>query len=116
MLSAINNYYLQQEEPLKLMLLALRKVILDFDEDIKEEWKYGMPFFYYKKKMFCYIWQHKKYKCPYIGIVEGHRIDHPLLLAEKRARMKIFLLDIEKDIPVETLYEIFSEAKGYYGR
>jgi len=114
MLNAINNYYLQQEEPLKSFLLALRKIILDFDSDITEEWKYGMPFFYYKKKMFCYMWNHKKYKSPYLGIAEGYRIDHPLLLAEDRKRMKIFLLDVDQDIPVESIYEVFIKARTFY--
>jgi hypothetical protein len=39
--------------------------------------------------MFCYLWVHKKYQRPDIGIVEGNRINHPDLLVEKRARMKI---------------------------
>lgn len=114
MLNLINNYYLKQEEPLKSFLLALRKIILDFDANITEEWKYGMPFFYYKKKMFCYMWNHKKYKTPYLGIVEGHRIDHPLLLAENRSRMKILLLEVDQDIPVEMIHEVFAEARTFY--
>ena len=50
-----DNFYLQQEEPIKGCLLALKEIILSQDEDISNEWKYGMPFFCYKKKMFCYL-------------------------------------------------------------
>jgi hypothetical protein len=74
---------LQNEEPIKSCLQFLRDYILKFDEDITEQWLYGMPFFYYKGKRFCYLWIHKKYHKPYIGIVDGHKIDHPELLAEK---------------------------------
>lgn len=95
-------------------MLALRALILRFDPDITEQWKYGMPFYYYNNKMFCYLWIHKKYKQPYIGIVEGNRIDHPLLIQEKRARMKIMLLDPEKDVPVKVVSRILKQARESY--
>ena len=114
MLNAIENYYLNQSEPIKSCLLALRKIILDFDLDITEEWKYSMPFFYYKKKMFCYFCIHKKFKIPYIGIVEGHKIEHPDLLAEDRSRMKIMLIDPEKDISITTINQILKAAASLY--
>ena len=73
-----------------------------------------MPFYCYKGKMFCYLWVHKKFKQPYIGIVEGARINHPDLLLEKRARMKILLIDPEKDIPVKRIKAILKEALSFY--
>lgn len=114
MLNAIENYYLDQKEPTKGCLLALRKIIMDFDSEISEEWKYNMPFFYYKKKMFCYVWFHKKFKIPYIGIVEGNKIEHPKLLAEDRSRMKILLIDPKKDIPISTVNQILKAAASLY--
>ena len=114
MLNAIENYYLDQKEPVKGCLLALRKIVLDFDSEISEEWKYSMPFFYYKKRMFCYLWFHKKYKIPYIGIVEGRNIEHPELIAEDRSRMKIMLIDPEKDIPIKTFNQILKAAARFY--
>ena len=62
-----------------------------------------MPFFCFNGKMFCYLWVHKKYKQPYIGIVEGKRISHPDLLQEKRARMKILLIDPARDLPMKKI-------------
>jgi hypothetical protein len=114
MLREIDNYFLKKEEPAKSYLLAMRNIILRYDKNITEAWKYGMPFFSYNGKMFCYLWTHKKYKQPYIGIVEGQRIDHPLLMIEKRARMKIMLLDPEKDIPVKTIRAILKEVLALY--
>lgn len=73
-----------------------------------------MPFYCYKGKMFCYLWVHKKFKQPYIGIVEGARINHRDLLLEKRARMKILLIDPEKDIPVKRIKAILKEALSFY--
>ncbi|MCF6352841.1 MAG: DUF1801 domain-containing protein [Cyclobacteriaceae bacterium] len=71
---------------------ALRAHILAFDPQIIEAWKYRLPFFLYKKKMFCYFWADKKTGLPYIGIVEGRNIDHPMLEQGNRKRMKIILL------------------------
>jgi hypothetical protein len=114
MLRDIDNFYLQKEEPVKSCLLFLRQCILQFDPNITEAWKYRMPFFCYKGKMFCYLWVHKKNGLPYIGIVEGDRIDHPDLIPEKRARMKILLLDPAADLPLDTIASILKKALSFY--
>jgi hypothetical protein len=113
-MKAIDNFYLQLDEPAQSCLLAARKLILAQGKDVTEAWKYGMPFFCYKGKMFCYLWVHKKYKQPYIGIVEGQRFDHPDLIIEKRSRMKIMLLDPNKDLPVKTITGILRQALQLY--
>lgn len=92
----------------------MREHILRQDPHITEAWKYGMPFFCYDGKMFCYLWVHKQHKQPYLGIVEGARVDHPDLLTEKRARMKILLLDPSKDIPMRKINGILKEVLALY--
>ncbi|MDF2187701.1 DUF1801 domain-containing protein [Paraflavitalea sp. CAU 1676] len=114
MLRAIDQFFLDKEEPVKSYLLAMRQLLLQFDPHITEEWKYSMPFYYYKGRMFCYLWVHKKYKQPYLGIVEGGRIEHPSLILEKRARMKILLFDMDKDVPVKTVHTILKKARQFY--
>ncbi len=110
----LDNYYLSQEEPVKGCLIALKQLILSMDKEITNEWKYGMPFFCYKGKMFCYLWIHKVFKQPYFGIVEGKHIEHPGLLIERRSRMKIMLVDPNKDIPVRTVTKILKQALDLY--
>jgi hypothetical protein len=114
MLRDIDNYFLQKEEPVKGCLLFLREYILNYDKNITEAWKYRMPFFCYKGKMFCYLWTYKKNGLPYIGMVEGKKIDHPELIIEDRARMKIMLLDPTADLPMETIDYILKTAIGFY--
>jgi hypothetical protein len=114
MLRPVDHYFLSHEEPIRSSLLALRELILAQDKEITEAWKYKMPFYCYKGKMFCYLWVHKVMHQPYLGIVEGRKIDHPLLITEKRARMKILLLDPDKDLPVKTLRGILSAALRLY--
>ncbi len=110
----IELYYLEQPEPERSCLLALRNIILSVGPDIKEEWKYKLPFFCYKGKMFCYFWKHKKLKQPYIGIIEGHRFDYPFLLKEKRSRIKIMLINPNEDLPIHQIELIIIEAIGLY--
>ena len=110
----LDNFYLQQEEPIKGCLLALRQIILSQDKEVTNTWKYGMPFFCYKGKMFCYLWFHKKHKQPYIGIVEGNRFDELFLIQEKRSRMKIMLLDPNEDLPLTPINKLLQKVLNLY--
>ena len=114
MLREIDNFYLQKQEPLQSCLLALKEIILLQDKNITAAWKYGMPFFCYKGKMFCYLWVHKKTQQPYIGIVEGKHFNHPDLIIEKRSRMKIMLLDATSELPIKTIRLILKQAINLY--
>jgi len=49
-----------------------------------------------------------------MGIVEGKKIRDPDLIREKRARMKIFLLDAQKDIPLKKINAILKEIISWY--
>lgn len=113
-MKAIDLFYLNQAEPIKSCFLALREIILAQDQDITNELKYGMPFFCYRGKMFCYLWVHKKYGQPYLGIVEGKHFEQEFLLQEKRSRMKIMLLNPDKDLPIDTIKEILTQALHLY--
>jgi hypothetical protein len=113
-LRPVDNWFLEKEEPAKTCLQFLRAHILKQDGLISETWKYGMPFYCFNGKRFCYLWIHKKYKQPYIGIVDGKRIDHPGLLSEKRARMKILLIDDKKNIPVRQINSLLKEVLALY--
>lgn len=114
MINESDKFYLQQPEPIKGTLLALREIILKQDEYITSTFKYGMPFFCYKGKMFCYLWYHKKQQQPYIGIVEGNRFEEPYLIQGNRSRMKIMLIDPNKDLPLKRINNILQKAIGLY--
>jgi hypothetical protein len=114
MLRPIDNYFLQHDEPARSCLQFLRGHILKKDNKIAETWKYGMPCYCYNGKMICYLWTHKKYHQPYIGIVDGKSINHPDLIIEKRARMKILLLDPTKDLPIKEIDNILKAVIALY--
>ncbi len=110
----IDLFYLNQPEPERAVFIILRDVILSLDEHITQEWKYKLPFFCYKGKMFCYLWKNKKTREPYIGVVEGNRINHPKLEQGNRSRMKILSVNPNKDIDIETIDSILNEALDFY--
>jgi hypothetical protein len=110
----IDNFYLTKPEPLRSCLLSLRDIILRSNGEITEAWKYGMPFFCLRKKMFCYLWLQAKTSVPYVGIVQGRNISHPGLIQENRSRMKILLIDPTKDLPVATIHAILKKAARLY--
>jgi len=95
-----NDFYLNKEEPNKSCLLALRAIILKQDINITETKKYGMPYFCYKNKMFCYLWTDKKTEEPYILFVEGQHLNHIQLETGKRARMKILRVTLIRTSPL----------------
>ena len=113
-MKATDNFFLEHPEPVKAVLLALRDIIMQQDVAITSVFKYVMPFFCYKGKMFCYLWIQKKSGKPYLGIVEGNRIEHPDLIMEKRSRMKIMLFDPDEDLPVNTIQLVLKQALDLY--
>lgn len=114
MLSVIDDFYLSKEEPLKSTLMILRDCILDLDDDMAPTWKYGGPFFYYKNKMFAYLWVDKKIRHPYIGVARGLQIEHPLLEQGDRKRMKILRVDPNEDLPIQEIQKVLRMAMELY--
>ena len=114
MLNALENFYLNQYEPAKSCLLALKSIILGLDEQVSATWKWRMPVFCYKGKMFCYLRTDKKTGEPYIGIVEGNRIEHPLLEQGNRTRMKILRVNPNEDLELELIEDLLSQALVFY--
>jgi len=109
----IDNCYLEHEEPVRSSLLALRKLILSFDKEITEAWKYKMPFFCIKGKMFCYVGLTRK-RIGLIGIVEDKKVIHPDLQMENRSRMKIIPFDPTRDLPIRTIRAILKMTLDLY--
>lgn len=114
MLRGLDQYYLDKEEPTQSCLQALRDYILNYNTVLTEAYKYRMPFFLVKGKMFCYLWTDKKTGLPYIGFVEGRNMDHPSLELGDRKRMKIFRIDPTKDLPLKTINELLDLSLSLY--
>lgn len=91
-------------------LMALRDIILGLDAGIQSAWKYSSPFFVYQGKNLCYLWYDKQTRHPYIGIIDGHRIEHPVLLKGDRKQIKILAVNPKEDFPIDAIQEVLVEA------
>ena len=114
MVKPADHYFVELEEPAKSCLQFLRMHILTQSRHVTEAWKYGMPFYCFKGKMFCYLWVHKKLQLPYIGFTQGKLIHHPDLLQEKRAKMKILLLNPNEDLPMDKINLLLQMSQALY--
>ncbi len=110
----LDNFYADQEEPNKSCLLALKSIILEYNENITSRWYYRLPCFMYKKQIFCYLWIDKKTQFPYIAIGKGVKIKHPDLIQGKRTFTSLLLIDPNKDIPIEKIHSIFDLVMKLY--
>ena len=108
------NFYLECEEPQKSTLLALRNIILNYDDNISETLKYGMPCFLYKKNIFCYLWIDNKTNEPYILMAEGRFLYNVDLEQGNRSRMKILRINPASDIPLQLIKSILNSAIDLY--
>ncbi len=109
-MSSTNSFYLNQSEPNKSCLLALRNIILKQHKAISETVKYGMPCFCYGSKALCYLWTDKKTKEPYILMVDGNKLIHPSLESGDRSRMKIYRVNPQADIDIDEIETIVQQA------
>ena len=109
-LNKLENWFLSQPEDIQACLLATRKIILQHSEYFTEHWKYGGPFYYYKKKMLCYFWIDKKKSQPYISFADGKQINHPMLDDKGLKRFRVLYLNPNQDLPLLAINEILTES------
>ena len=113
MTTQLDSFYIQQVEPYRGCMLALRDIILKQNIDIIAEWKYNTPFFSYKGKNVCYL-SISKAKELYIGFIEGRYLDHPCLVSGNRTQVKIIPINPDEDLPVEYIEDVVKQAIDLY--
>lgn len=109
-MTELEQFYENQPPELREVYLALRQIILKQDENITPEWKYKLPFFYYKGKMLCYLWYHKSFKMPYVSIMDANLLGDERLLMEDRKRAGILLVNPNEDLKIDLIEEILQNT------
>ncbi len=109
-INPIEDFFDNLVEPDKSCLLYIRHLILNHSEAFSEHWKWGGVFYYYKKKMLCYFWFDKKTKQPYLSFGEGQYIHHPQLKSEGRKRFKLYFINTNDDVDVDTINFLLDES------
>lgn len=112
MISPLDEFYLQQPEPLKGCMLFLRQWFLK--NDCTEAFNYNTPFFRFKGKPFCYLIIKKDKRSMYVGFMKGRSLQHEKLFSDGRKVVKLFYIDPEKEVPLKDLKAIVASAKKLY--
>lgn len=89
MLNPLENYFLQQEEPLQSCMLYLRDWLKQ--QNLEESFKFSTAFYTFKGKMFCYMSVRKKDKQFYLGFVQGYKMKHPSLKKKGVNKLKCII-------------------------
>ncbi len=109
-MTELEQFYESQSEPNRSCFLFLKQFILEQNHLLEEKWKWKLPFFYYNKKPFCYLWVNKKKNLPYVCFVRSLHINRPELELESRRQMKAITIDPNKDINIALLGSIIKES------
>lgn len=113
-MKAIDTYLKNLDEPLLEVHLFLQQFYFSLNNNITLEYKWNLPYFYYKGKPLCYVWKDAKTQTPYIGFAKGYLINHPALIAGNRNTIKIYPIPFNNDINLTELTEISLLALALY--
>jgi hypothetical protein len=103
MSAELDNYYLNQPEPVQGCLLALRRIILNTNNQISETRKYQVPFFYYKTKKLSFLWVNRKKLI--LGFVTDNTVFPVSAGFRRKDGMEMVQIDPNKDLPIELIRE-----------
>lgn len=114
MLTELETFFRLKPEPQQSCLYFLRSIVNSFHPEIRETYKWKLPFYTLKGKMFCYFWIDKGTEQPYICFTRGNEMNHPSLIQGDRKKMKAFYIDPYNDIDMKTLTDLLNEAAALY--
>ncbi|PWJ57448.1 uncharacterized protein DUF1801 [Dyadobacter jejuensis] len=109
-MNLVDTFFYKHQEPALSTMLALRELIQKQDPEVTEVLRYGMPFYLIRGRRFCYIWLDKRSGDPYIGFVDGDKLDDPALIKGERKKMKIFEVNASADLPVGQIQRLLQQA------
>jgi hypothetical protein len=111
-----DEYIYRQPEKYRSIILHLISV---FEHEIPELvllYKWGMPYFYYKKRMFCYLISNSKKGFVDAGFARGFQLkgNQDCLIGEKRNTVKSLRYYDLEDIDNTILVNVIQEAATLY--
>ena len=110
------NYILNQPEPYRNMLLHLQIIIENTIPEVELLYKYKIPFYYYKKRPFCFLNASHKNNFVDICFVRGNQISihQDLLVIENRKKMASLRYKSLEQIDDEVLIEVTKNVIPLY--
>lgn len=110
------EYIFRQPEMYREMLLHIVAVVEQELRDTELLFKWGIPYFYYKKKPFCYLAPNHKRKFVDVGFAKGFQLlkNQESLVDENRNTVKSLRYTTLESIDNSILKSVIEEAKTLY--
>lgn len=110
------EYIFRQPEKYQSILLHLISVLKREIPDLELLFKYGIPYFYYRKKPFCYLAPNHKKGFVDAGFSRGFQLkgNQEFLVSENRNTVKSLRYYDLESIDNAVLEEVIREAKTLY--
>ncbi|PWA08680.1 DUF1801 domain-containing protein [Flavobacterium laiguense] len=111
-----DEYIYRQPEKYQVMLLHLISVFERAIPELELLFKWGMPYFYYKKKPFCYLAPNHKKGFVDVGFARGFQLkrNQDWLVDEKRNTVKSLRYFSSEAIDNAVLDDVILEAVTLY--
>ncbi|MFM7851456.1 MAG: DUF1801 domain-containing protein [Flammeovirgaceae bacterium] len=108
--AAVDIYILDQPEDIRLTLQILREIILETVTEVKEQIKWGVPF-YTQNGLLCYLNYEQKTKKVILGLIEGSSIhDKYKLFGSGTQHVKKIYFEHNASIPTAKVKYYLREA------
>ncbi|MCF8322089.1 MAG: DUF1801 domain-containing protein [Flavobacterium sp.] len=110
------NYLFKQPEKYQSILYYLVDVINQTVPSASLEFKWGVPYFYYRNKPFCYLAPNHKKGFVDLGFAKGFQLQNhqDILISENRNTVKSLRYFSLESIEHETLIQVIKEAVSLY--
>jgi hypothetical protein len=111
-----DEYIYRQPENHQMILMHLISVFKREIPDLEMLFKWGMPYLYYKKRMFCYLISNSKKGFVDAGFARGFQLigNQNYLVGEKRNTVKSLRYYNLEDIDNAVLENVIREAVALY--
>lgn len=109
----VDLYILNQNENFRSILFHLIAVVEQNVPEVSLEYKWRIPFFYYKKKPFCFLNASPKGGYVDIAFSKGYQLqqNQDVLIGEKRNTYKSLRYATLEEIDNSVLVSVIEEAK-----
>ena len=111
-----DEYIYRQSEEHQMILLHLISVFKREIPDLEMFFKWGMPYIYYRKRMFCYLISNSKKGFVDAGFARGFQLkrNQASLVDEKRNTVKSLRYYDLETIDNSVLEDVIRESKALY--
>lgn len=110
------EYILKQPEHFHMIMMHLCAVVEQIVPEVELLFKWGLPFYYYKKKPFCYLNVLKKENAIDLCFMKGHLLKrHKDKMIDKDRKLVASLRYVNlKSIDNKVLNDVLLEVKALY--